>query len=170
MPDEERETPKVTRRATLRAAAGTVGVGGAALAGVLLAAQASPAAAQGAPGQEIVGSWISVGQGRGPKIATFNADGGWSNVHPDRDRTPAKGSWVRVGDRTFQITRWSIKFDEQGRVTHRVKTRAESVVDPDGEGLTSRRITEYYDLAGKLVLVTPVVESRSTRIRPEPFP
>lgn len=169
--DDGHETSTMARRSALRAMAGTVGASGAALAG-MLAAQATPAAAQGVPGQEIVGSWLNVGgNGRGPKVATFNADGGWSNVHSDSNRTPAHGSWVRVGERTFHITRWSIRFDEQGRAIRRVKTRAESVVDPDGQGLTSRRITEAYDLAtGKLIYTTPVIESRSTRITPEPFP
>lgn len=56
MPDDGHETGKVARRDALRAVAGTVGVGSVALAGVLMGAQVSPAAAADVPGQEIVGS------------------------------------------------------------------------------------------------------------------
>lgn len=168
MSEERQRAARVTRRAALRAAGGAVTVSGAGLAGASIGAGASPAAAS-IPGHEVVGSWINARTANGGVvIASFTADGGWSNVHPNRRRSPAQGTWVRAGERTFHVTRWSLRFDDRDRLIGTLKTRAETVVDPDGNGLSSVRISESFDLAGNLVSATPLVASRATRIRAEP--
>jgi hypothetical protein len=168
MADANETSGRVTRRSALRVAGGAMTIGGAGLAGALIAAQATDAATTGGAGQEIVGTWLNPrARNGGVTVATFSADGGWSNVHPNRNRTPAHGTWAWTGDRTYVITRWSLRFDDEDEFIGTTKTRAETVLDADGEGLSSTRISEYFDLNGNRIGVSPLVESRATRVRAE---
>jgi hypothetical protein len=169
---EEREEDKgVTRRAALRAAGGVVAASSAVLVGSLFGAGAAPKAEAGDRSQAIVGSWINPHtRNGGVSIATFAADGGWTNVHPNRRRSPAHGRWEHKDDGSFHVTRWSLRFNESDQLIGAMRTRAAAVVDSDGQGLTSRRISEFFDLAGKLLGASEVVESRAIRINAESPP
>jgi hypothetical protein len=155
----------VSRRAALRTAAMTAGAAG--LMGAMVTAGAVREA--GADQGDIVGSWINRSTRNGRvAIATFLADGGWINAHPNvARRSAAHGAWVKTGDRSYTVTRWSLRFDEHLQMAGTVRTRATAVLSARGDTLTSRRVSEFFDLAGALVYKSPIVESQSTRIRIE---
>jgi hypothetical protein len=164
---EDAQQP-LSRRAAFLAAGGVMG--GAGLLGALVAAGARPAEA-GSSNHGLVGTWInSRTKNGGVSIATFGEDGSWHSVHPNPRRSPALGTWTKGKGGTFIVTRWSLRFDEQGRVTGTLKTRAEVTVDRDGNGLTSRRVSELFDLAGNLLGTSPSVDSRALRLIPEAPP
>ena len=157
---------------------GLIAGGGAALAGVTLAAdRAALLAAAGQQSTDLVGAWLVTvpmsSRGRFMSVQTFSADGTTvtqsESAGEDRGASLGCGVWAQAGDRRFVISFATANYDPRtGVTTGYAKAQATLVLDDTGDAWNAEGRFTFFDPDGRRLDQSPLFPVSATRIRLEP--
>ena len=138
---------------------------------------ASPAFAQAAGPQSIVGSWMgTAGNGEVVVLASFTPDGialgsaqGQISLNSP-SLTTIHGAWTHLGGRQFTSTNIALLYDVQtGQYQGYIKIRLFLTVREDGDEVSGTDKVQIFDTGGALVNTFPETAVTYKRIKVEPF-
>jgi hypothetical protein len=164
-----RASHSTSRRAVLR------GAGAAALGGAALSLTAATAGAQRQNEEAgLTGSWLVTngvpGSIANTTLVTFIPGGAFIRAGTAHlSETPGHGAWRHVGDRDYEITYYTIRFDATGAFNGHRKTFLLATVDPTGMTFNARTRTVTIETDGTETLGAEG-SNRGVRMVAEPFP
>jgi len=123
--------------------------------------------------QTLEGTWLldlrragqPAGQPPVSKLITFHTDG--TVVDAGSNLGSALGLWVRVGDRKFLQTMFSLTFNESGVLTTIAKVRINVQLSLDGMTLKGTTEVAVLDPNGKVMATIPGGTYSGVRLSPE---